>query len=47
MAAIAKKKYDMGVGNVVGSDIFNILGIIGISAIITPLNLNPNCLLSA
>ena len=47
IAAIAKKKYDMGVGNVVGSDIFNILGIIGISAIITPLNLNPNCLLSA
>ena len=47
LAAIIKKKYDMWVGNVVGSDIFNILWIIGISAVITPLNLQPTCLLSA
>ena len=34
LAAIIKKKYDMWIGNVVGSDIFNILWIIGISAVI-------------
>ena len=46
VAAIVKKKYDMGVGNVIGSDIFNVLWIIGISSVITPLNLNPTCLLA-
>ena len=46
LAAIIKKKYDMWVGNVVWSDIFNILWIIGISSVITPLNLQPTCLLT-
>ena len=46
LAAIIKKKYDMWVGNVVWSDIFNILWIIGISSVITPLNLQPTCLLA-
>jgi Ca2+/Na+ antiporter len=36
----------MWVGNVVWSDIFNILWIIGISSVITPLNLQPTCLLT-
>ena len=44
VAAIIKKNYDMGVGNVIWSDIFNILWIIGISSVITPLNLNSTCL---
>ena len=52
LAAIIKKKYDMWVWNVIWSDIFNILWIIGISAVLTPLNsweatplqLSPNCL---
>lgn len=43
VAAIIKKNYDMWVGNVIGSDIFNILGIIGISSIIAPLNLTSKC----
>ncbi|AHB41098.1 Ca2+/Na+antiporter protein [candidate division SR1 bacterium RAAC1_SR1_1] len=43
VAAILKKNYDMGVGNVIGSDIFNILGIIGISSVIAPLNLTSKC----
>ena len=46
LAAIIKKKYDMWIGNVIGSDIFNILWIIGISSVITPLNLQPTCLLA-
>lgn len=45
VAAILKKHYDMGVGNVIGSDIFNILGIIGISSVIAPLNLTTKCVI--
>ena len=45
LAAIIKKRYDMGVWNVIGSDIFNVLWIIWISSVITPLNLTPSCLL--
>ncbi len=44
VAAIIKRNYDMWVWNVVWSDIFNVLGIIWISSIITPLNLTPTCL---
>lgn len=47
VAAILKKHYDMGVGNVIGSDIFNILGIIGISSVITPLELTSKCVILA
>lgn len=45
VAAILKKKYDMWVGNVIWSDIFNILWIIGISSIIAPLNLTHKCII--
>lgn len=44
VAAIIKRKYDMWVGNVIWSDIFNILWIIGISSIIAPLHLTHKCL---
>ena len=44
LAAIIKKKYDMWVWNVIGSDIFNILWIVWISAVITPLHMAPKCL---
>lgn len=37
--ATIKRKFDLSVGNVIGSDIFNALGIIGISAVVAPLNL--------
>lgn len=40
MAATYKKRFDLAVGNLIGSDIFNALGIIGVSAVITPLSLN-------
>lgn len=45
LAAIIKKKYDMWVGNVIWSDIFNILWIVWISSVITPLHLTPKCLI--
>ena len=35
--AAVKKESDIAVGNIVGSNIFNILGILGVSAMITPL----------
>jgi cation:H+ antiporter len=38
LVAAIKKEADIAVGNVVGSNIFNILGILGISAFITPLS---------
>ena len=44
LAAIIKKKYDMWVWNVIGSDIFNILWIVWISSVITPLHMDPKCL---
>lgn len=37
LVAALKKEADIAVGNVVGSNIFNILGILGVSATITPL----------
>lgn len=45
LAAIIKKKYDMWVGNVIWSDIFNILWIVWISSLITPIQMTPKCLL--
>ena len=41
--ATIRKERDIAIGNVVGSSIFNILGILGLSAIVTPggLNVNP------
>jgi cation:H+ antiporter len=38
VVATVKKEYDIAIGNVVGSSIFNILGIIGISSAISPLS---------
>ena len=34
--AAIKKESDIAVGNIIGSNIFNILGILGVSAMITP-----------
>jgi cation:H+ antiporter len=38
LVAALKKEADIAVGNIVGSNIFNILGILGISATVTPLS---------
>ena len=45
ITAIVKKKYDMGVANLVWSNIFNTLWIIWVSATIRPIKLTPECLL--
>jgi len=37
MVAAKKNELDMAIGNVVGSNIFNILGILGVAAVISPL----------
>ncbi len=41
VVAARKKQADMAVGNVIGSNIFNILWILGLSAVISPISYNP------
>ncbi len=41
IAAALKREYDMAVGNIVGSNIFNILFVLGIAAAIHPLPFDP------
>lgn len=41
LVAAFKKELDISVGNLVGSNIFNILSILGITAIVTPIPVNP------
>jgi len=38
VVATMKKEYDIAIGNIVGSNIFNILGIVGVSSIVKPLS---------
>jgi cation:H+ antiporter len=38
--AAIKKEEDIAIGNIIGSNIFNILAILGVSSTITPLNAN-------
>ena len=42
VASVAKGKSEIGVGGLVGSDIFNIFGVIGLSGVITPIESSPN-----
>ena len=37
IVSISKKKNDLAIGNIIGSNIFNVLLVLGVSAIITPL----------
>lgn len=41
IVAARKKSMDIAIGNVVGSNIFNIFLILGVSATVTPINYNP------
>ncbi|BBO16663.1 Ca2+/Na+ antiporter [Candidatus Brocadia pituitae] len=45
MVAAIRKESDISVGNVLGSNIFNILAVLGISSIIQPLSINANSLI--
>jgi cation:H+ antiporter len=40
MIAAFKKEMDISVGNIIGSNLFNILGILGITALIKPISIN-------
>lgn len=41
VAAAIKRNADIAVGNVIGSNIFNILGILGLTGLIHPITINP------
>jgi cation:H+ antiporter len=47
ITALLKKDYGLSIGNVIGSDIFNVLGIIGISSVIKPIVLQSTCLVES
>ncbi len=42
--ASIRKENDIAVGNIVGSNIFNILAILGITALVQPIGVNPRVL---
>ncbi|MCI0518552.1 MAG: calcium/sodium antiporter [Woeseiaceae bacterium] len=39
-----KREYDIAIGNIVGSNIFNLLAVIGVAAVIEPASLHPSVL---
>lgn len=41
IVSVARGRDDVAIGNVIGSNLFNILGILGLSALISPLAVNP------
>ena len=45
LVAVARGKTDLGVGNVLGSCIFNLLGILGVTALVVPLRIPPEVFL--
>lgn len=46
IVAARKQRFDISIGNIIGSDIFNQLGIIGISASIVPMRVDASALIS-
>lgn len=44
LGAALEGRSDIAVGNIVGSNIFNILGVLGAAALITPIAVRPTCL---
>ncbi len=41
LSAARKGEHDMALGNIIGSNTFNTLGVVGIAALIAPINANP------
>ncbi len=41
LSAIIKGKHGISAGNLIGSDIFNILGVLGLAGLINPMEINP------
>lgn len=44
LVAAFRKETDISIGNILGSNIFNILGILGITSIVKPIQINPDIL---
>jgi cation:H+ antiporter len=42
LAAVLKGKHGMSAGNLIGSDLFNILGVLGLAGTLNPMEINPN-----
>ena len=42
IVAVHKKRHGISAGNLIGSDLFNMLGVLGLAAIINPLSLESN-----
>lgn len=42
MVAVYKGRYGISAGNLIGSDLFNMLGVLGVAAILNPLNITEN-----
>ena len=46
LIAIVKKKHGISAGNLVGSNIFNLLGVLGLAATIRPMSVDNDALMS-
>lgn len=42
LTAVIKGKYGLSAGNLIGSDLFNLLGVLGVAAILNPLTVTPD-----
>jgi len=41
LAGVIKGRYSLSIGNIIGSDIFNLLGVLGLAGILRPLSIDP------
>ena len=46
LAGVIKGRYDVGAGNLIGSDIFNLLGVLGLAGVLQPVGVAPLARLS-
>ncbi|MES1948438.1 K+-dependent Na+/Ca+ exchanger-like protein [Salinisphaera sp. C84B14] len=44
ISAVRRRAYDLVLGNVVGSNLFNTLGVVGVAGLITPIDVDPSVL---
>jgi len=46
LAGVLKERYDISAGNLIGSDIFNLLGVLGVAGLLRPVSVDPLARLS-
>jgi cation:H+ antiporter len=46
IAGVAKRRFDISAGNLIGSDIFNLLGVLGVAGLMRPVDVDPTARLS-